>query len=221
MTLLTQAESQLVAATIAAIERETDAELVTVLAKRADHYAYVSILWAAAIALLTPGVLALTPLWLGLWDVLIAQWSVFIVLALALRWQPLMIRLVPPRLKRWRAAQLARHHFLEQNLHHTKGSTGVLIFVSEAEHYVEIIADSGINQHVRPEEWQSIIDAFVARIHNREIAAGFLECVNACGALLKIHVPATEQKNELPNRMVVLQWEQFGVGYEKAYAFKN
>jgi putative membrane protein len=204
MALLTQAEQQLISASIAAIERDTDAELVTVLAVRADHYAYIPTLWAAALALLTPGVLALTPLWLGLWDILLLQWVVFVLLALVLRWQPLLVRLIPQRLKRWRAAHLARLQFLEHNLHRTKDATGVLIFVSEAEHYVEIIADSGINRHVHKDEWQSIIDAFVKRVRNDQIADGFLECIKSCGELLKTHVPATSQKNELPNRMIIL-----------------
>lgn len=204
MTLLTQAEQQLVAAHIAAVERETDAELVAVLAPRADRYVYVPTLWAAALALLTPGVLALLPPWLGLWDVLVAQWLVFVAAALLFHWPPLLYRLVPRRLKRWRAAQLARCQFLERNLHRTANFTGVLIFASEAEHYVEILADSGIDQHVEPERWQAIVDALIARIRNGETAAGYLECIDACGELLKRHVPATSQKNELPNRMIVL-----------------
>lgn len=204
MTLLTQAEQQLVAAHIGSIERDTDAELVAVLAPRADHYAYIPTLWAAALALLTPGALALLPPWLGLWDVLLAQWLVFAGAALLFRWPPLLIRLIPRRIKHWRAAHLARYQFLEQNLHHTLNSTGVLIFVSEAEHYVEIIADSGIDQHVDKQQWQQIIDALIARIRGGETAAGYIECVSACGELLKKHVPVTSQKNELPNRMIVL-----------------
>ncbi len=43
---------------------------------------HVPILWAAAIALLTPGLLALTPFWLDLWNVLILQWLVFVVAGL-------------------------------------------------------------------------------------------------------------------------------------------
>jgi putative membrane protein len=204
MTLLTQAEQQLVSAHISAVERGTDAELVAVLARRADHYTYVPMLWAAALALLTPGLLALLPLWLALWDVMLAQWTVFVAAALLFRWPPISFRLVPRRLQRARAAALARYQFLEQNLHHTQGSTGVLIFVSEAEHYVEIIADSGIDQHVRKEQWQRIVDALVARIRAGETATGFTECISACGELLQKHVPATSQKDELPNRMIVL-----------------
>lgn len=204
MTLLTQAEQQRVAAHIAAVERTTDAELVAVLAARADHYAYVPTLWAAALALLTPGVLAVLPPWLGMWDVLLAQWLVFVFAALLFRWPPILFRLIPQRLKRTRAALLARHQFLEQNLHRTQGSTGVLIFVSEAEHYVEIIADSGIDCHVEKAQWQDIVDALVARIRRGETAAGYIECINACGALLTQYAPATSQKDELPNRMIVL-----------------
>lgn len=205
MTLLSQAERELVAAHIAAVERETDAELVAVLARRADDYPYIPTLWAAALALLTPGVLALLPPWLGLWDVLLAQLAVFVVAALLFRWPPLLYRLIPRGVKRWRATQLARFQFLEQNLHRTQGSTGVLIFVSEAEHHVEIIADRGIDQYVRHEDWQHIVDAFVARIRAGDTATGFIECIKACGDLLKEHVPATSQKNELPNHMVVLE----------------
>jgi putative membrane protein len=205
MTLLTDAEQKQVADAIAAVERETDAELVTVLAARADSYAHVPVLWAAALALLTPGVLALTPLWLDLWNLLVVQWLVFIALALLFRVPALHARLVPKRLKQWRAAHLARRQFLEQNLHHTRGHTGVLIFVSEAEHYVEVIGDSGINRHVSREQWQGIVDNFTAQVRSGDTLQGFLDSVRACGALLKTHVPVSDQKNELPNRMIILE----------------
>ncbi len=202
--ILTSEQQQQVADAVAAVERNTDAELVTVLASRADRYTYISILYAAAIALLTPGVVALLPFWLGLWEVMCVQWLVFIGLALVLQWPPLQTRLIPRVVKHWRAANLARRQFLEQNLHHTRGETGVLIFVSEFEHYVEILADRGINRHVEPGQWQSIVDNFTARVKGDEILQGFLECVRGCGELLQRHVPATAQKNELPNHMVVL-----------------
>jgi len=202
--MLTEAQQRQVADAIAAVERETDAELVTVLAQRADDYRPISLLWAAAIALLTPGALALTPLWLELWEVLALQWLLFLGLALLLRWPPLLMRLVPRRIREWRAANLARRQFLEQNLHHTRFDSGVLIFVSAAEHYVEILADRGINQHVTHEQWQAIVDSFTAAVKRGDTLRGFVDCVNACGELLKKHVPVTDQKNELPNHLVVL-----------------
>lgn len=210
MTLLTVAEQQQIAAAIAHIERNTDAELITVLTRRSDNYAYFAIVIAAALALLTPGVIALLPFWLhawdpfGLWEITLAQWLIFIVLAVVLQWPPLLTRIIPSSVKRWRAANLARRQFLEQNLHHTRNHTGVLIFVSELEHYVEIIADRGIDQFVEPQQWQKIVDGFIARVRRGETLQGFLNCVNECGELLQQHVPATDQKNELPNHLIVL-----------------
>ena len=56
MALLTEHEQRKVAEAIARVERDTDAELVTVLAARADDYAYIPLLWASLLALVVPGV---------------------------------------------------------------------------------------------------------------------------------------------------------------------
>jgi len=53
-------------------------------------------------------------------------------------------------------------------------------------------------------EWQTIVDAFIARVKAGRVAEGFQECVAACGDKLATHVPATEQKNELPNHLIML-----------------
>ena len=204
MALLNDAQLDRIAEAIAAVEKQTDAELVTVLAKRADDYLYIPTLWAAMLALITPVIIDFTPLWLSGNDMLMIQWVVFIALAIILRFPPIMMRLVPKRVRYWRAANLARRQFLENNLHYTRGETGVLIFVSEAEQYVEIIADRGIDQHVPQEQWQDIVHGFTVSVKAGQIEQGFIECINRCGELLKQHVPATEEKNELPNRMVVL-----------------
>jgi len=33
---------------------------------------------------------------------------------------------------------------------------------------------------------------------------GFVTCIEACGELLAAHVPVTQARNELPNRLVLL-----------------
>ncbi|MCP5014565.1 MAG: hypothetical protein GY938_04700 [Ketobacter sp.] len=204
MTLLTQQQLKSVADAIDAIEHDTDAELVTVLAKQADGYLYIPTLYAAVAALLVPIVLKLTPFWLSSDELFLAQWATFAVLALLFRIPAIMMRLVPKSVKQWRASSLARRQFLDNNLHHTKGETGVLVFVSQAEHYVEIIADRGISQHVSNDQWQSIVDELTAHIKRKQTLDGMLGCINACGELLKQYSPATESKNELPNHLVIL-----------------
>ncbi|MAR89603.1 MAG: hypothetical protein SV765_14790 [Pseudomonadota bacterium] len=205
MTLLNDAELETIANSIAEVERTTDAELVMVLARQADNYLYIPTLYAALVALLAPLVLKLTPLWLTAEDLLLMQWINFIVLAIVFRLPAVTMALVPKHIKYWRAANLARRQFLEQNLHHTKGETGVLIFIAEAEHYVEIIADRGISQHVSNPQWQGIVNELIDHIKQRQTLQGMIGCINACGALLQQYAPATEQKNELPNHLVVLE----------------
>ena len=185
-------------------EKRTDAELVTVLARQADDYRYVTLLWAALLSLLVPVALLFMPVWLTPFEGLLLQWGVLLVLAVLFRLKPVQFRVVPRRLQRMRAAGLARQAFLEQGLHRTRGGTGLMIFVSEAEHYVEILADQGIARHVDDSEWQTIVDAFIARVKAGRVAEGFQECVAACGDKLATHVPATEQKNELPNHLIML-----------------
>ena len=205
MALLTEHEQRQVAEAIARVEKTTDAELVTVLAARADDYAYIPLLWASLIALVVPGVVHYLSGYLTMYTLLLAQWATFILLCLVFRLPKVTTRLIPRSVRHWRASNLARRQFLEQNLHHTVGSTGVLIFVSEAERYVEILVDEGISKRLDNQSWEVIVAAFTRQVKQGQTLQGFVTCIEACGELLKVHVPATQQKNELPNRLVVLR----------------
>ncbi len=204
MTLLNEAQAQQIADAISRIEARTDAELVTVLAQQADEYTYIPALWAALAALVSPGVILFLPFWLDVSEVLLIQAIVFATLLLILRIPPVQRRIIPKGVKRWRASNLARRVFLENNLHHTVGDTGLLIFVAETERYVEIIADRGISAKVDHAQWQSIVDEFTAHIHAGQTLAGFLGAVAQCGQLLIEHVPHTHDKDELPNHLILI-----------------
>ena len=90
MSLLNESEQRQVGDAITRIERDTDAEVVTVLARQADDYTYIPLLWAGLTALIVPGALSVIANWLGwldgvsAWYLLLVQWLVFIVLAVAL-----------------------------------------------------------------------------------------------------------------------------------------
>jgi putative membrane protein len=204
MALLSKNEQRQVTEAIHRVECHTDAELVTVLAPRADNYAYIPLLWAGLLALVVPGAVNYFPGWLTAYELTLVQWATFIVLGLVFRVPTITTRLIPRRVRHWRAANLARRQFLEQDLHHTEGGTGMLIFVSEAERYVEILVDRGISQRVSDETWQSIVASFTRRVKDGETLQGFLECIEACGEQLKEQVPATHERNELPNHLVML-----------------
>lgn len=174
------------------------------LAARADDYAYIPLLWASLLALVVPGVVHYLSGWLTLHALLMVQWGTFIVLCLLFKIPKVTTHLVPRSVRHWRASNLARRQFLEQNLHHTAGGTGILVFVSEAERYVEILVDQGISTRLDNAHWDAIVAAFTQQVKQGQTLQGFVTCVEACGELLKIHVPVTHVRNELPNRLVVL-----------------
>jgi putative membrane protein len=205
MTFLDDSEKQQIAAAIAAAERKTRGELVTVITASSDEYRYIPFLWAALLSLLVPGILAIFDNPLS-WNIAyLLQICTFLGAAAVINWTPLKIHLIPRTVKQLRARRLAQEQFFMQKLHLTRERTGVLLFVSVAEHYVEIIADQGINDVVADDAWQAIIAEFVQRIRNRQVAGGFLAAITACGELLASHFPATDDvSNELPNHLVEL-----------------
>jgi putative membrane protein len=204
MTLLSKSDQESVTAAINEVERETDAELVTVLTAQSDNYSYIPLLWAGILALLVPGIGNYFGNWFGADMLMLVQWGTFILLSLLFRIPRINTRLIPRQVRYWRASNLARRQFLEQNLHHTEGATGMLIFVSEAERYVEILVDQGIANVLDNSVWEDIVADFTAKVRQGQTRQGFLDCITACGKLLKEHVPATHERNELPNHLVIL-----------------
>jgi putative membrane protein len=206
MALIDAADRERIRAAIAEVERHTDAELVTVLAIRSDDYAYVPVLWAALVALVVPLVLA--PFALSLVFVVTAQMGTFCVLAVLFHVPAVAMRLVPREVRKWRAANMARRMFLEHELHHTEGEIGFMIFVSEAERFVEIIAERGISKHVEDTRWESIVAAFVVDVTEGRVTDGFLRTIAECGKVLAEAVPKTPgNRNELDDRLVLVGYE--------------
>lgn len=204
MALLSEDEQRQVAEAIARVEQRTDAELVTVLASKADDYAYVPLVWAGAMALLVPGIVNYITEWFSTSQLVLAQLATFLLVALVCRIAPVTSRLVPSSVRRWRAGNLARRQFLEQNLHTAPGGTGILLFVCETERYVEILVDHGISSRLNDETWKAMISVFTQQMRNGQNLNGFLGCIHACGELLADHVPRTRVHGESARRVVVL-----------------
>ncbi|MGP5109654.1 TPM domain-containing protein [Pseudomonas helleri] len=204
MALLTQEQKRQVEEAVTRAEQRTDAEIVTVLAPRADDYSYIPLLWASLIALVVPALVHFIDSDMTIYTLLMLQWATFVFLSLIFRIPVLTTFMIPARARHWRASNLARRQFLEQKLHHTQDRTGVLIFVSEAERYVEIIVDEGISQRLDNSDWGNIVSDFVRRVALGHTAEGFIACIDASAELLEKHVPKTATRNQLPNRLVVL-----------------
>ncbi|MGO9050190.1 MAG: TPM domain-containing protein, partial [Xanthobacteraceae bacterium] len=112
--------------------------------------------------------------------------------------------LVPRALQRARAHRAALEQFVVRRVAHTKNRTGVLIFVSLAEHYARIIPDEGIAEKVPNSEWQAAIDAMIAHLRSGDIVAGLTAAIERCADVLAAHAPPDGSPNELPDRLYVM-----------------
>jgi putative membrane protein len=203
--MISQAEKLDIEAAIGEAEKTTSGEIVAVIAEASGGYYYVPYLWAAIAALIVPWPLIYWT-WMPVQEIYLIQLAVFAVLAAVLHYQPLRFALVPRTVMRQRAHQRAMQQFFAQNIYTTPEHTGVLLFVSAAERYAEIVADASIHAKVPDSEWQDIIAALTHEIGNGNAGKGLVQAVHRIGEHLAAHFPATAApKNLLPNHLVMLK----------------
>jgi len=215
MAFLNQTEKTRISDLIRKTESQTQGEIVTVIAKRSDDYRYIPMLWAAIAALSVPGLYFL-------WELSVhSGWNypgeskqvfnalypiqalVFLGLGMLFQLPAARILVTPASIKSQRSSRHAKEQFFTQQLHLTSGRTGVLIFVSVAEHYVEIIADSAIADKVENAVWDEAIAGFISHLKMGQIAQGFETTIEQVGAVMQEHFPAqSSELDELPNHLI-------------------
>ncbi|MGA8651612.1 MAG: TPM domain-containing protein [Xanthobacteraceae bacterium] len=199
----TKQQHEAVSAAIREAEQRTCGQIICVLARSSSAYAHIPILWASALALITPWPLIDFTQW-SVQRIFLVQLLVFLIAALIFSWMPVRLLLVPRALQRARAHRAALEQFVVRRVAHTKNRTGVLIFVSLAEHYARIIPDDGIAEKVPNSEWQAAIDAMIAHLRSGDIVAGLTAAIERCADVLAAHAPPDGSPNELPDRLYVM-----------------
>lgn len=207
-TLLSDQEHQRIADAIRSGESRTSGEIYCVLAQRSDSYTFPALvtLTAMLLALSLVAAVVLDRFWvtMPLTSFVAAQIAAFTCAALVIAALPgLRPRLVPRSLRYRRAHDNAQKQFLGHNIHLTEARTGVLIFVSLAERYAEIVADAGIDDRVEQRQWDEAVAALAASSGEGRIADGFIAAIESAGALLARHFPPTAANpNEIEDRLV-------------------
>ena len=193
-----------IAEAITRAEAQTSGEIVVVVAIASDGYRSFGLLWAALIALAVPMPLIFATKW-AVEYIYLLQLLVFLVLLVLFQLESFRYALVPKSVRRARAHQRAVEQFIVQNLHTTKGRTGVLIYVSFAERYAEVIADEGIYGKVQPSVWKDVITELTSHLARGTRTQGFVKAIEMCGKILAEHFPPGHfDKDELPNHLIVL-----------------
>ncbi|GAA4012236.1 TPM domain-containing protein [Sphingomonas swuensis] len=209
---------------IAAAESSSDGEILTIVSADSDSYHDVALHWAVLAML---GVLAFAswqaPMLSGWWERWLGDWGqaattgqiLFLVLVLVtlkflgvlllLRWRPLRLALTPGATKTRRVRRRAIALFRAAAERRTTGRTGVLIYLSLAEHRAEIVADEAVTSVTTPECWGDAMAELVGELRAGRPGEGLALAVEEVGEVLTRHFPKTStDTNEIPDKLIVL-----------------
>lgn len=199
-----------IAEAIRQAETDTSGEIYAVLARSSDDYFFAAGFVATCGILIAAVIAAFLAHWywfdISLPIFGLAVLAAFVTAMLVLRFLPGVRMMLVPRRIRYRRAHLnALQQFLARNVHITEHRTGILLFVSMAEHYAEVIADAGINARVGQEEWNAIVATLTHHASLATVAEGFVTAIGQAGALLTRHFPVGgERVNELDDHLIEL-----------------
>lgn len=203
-----EAGRERVAAAIREAESKTDGEIYCVVARQSDGYFFPAACMAMlGILLASLAVAFISEYWwvsIRLPHFILKQIAA-VAAVLAILWlvPALRIHLVPWQMRHRAASNNARRQFLGRNVHRTAARTGVLIFVSLAERYAEVIADVGIDSRVDPAVWEETVADLTDHARQDRLADGFVRAVGSVGRVLALHFPASpDNRNELDDHLI-------------------
>lgn len=221
---LSQQDHDRIGAAVTHAEAHSDAEIVTIIAPRSDAYHDVGLHYAigsvfvllAAIATFPATFAGWATTWLGGWDhaltaremmtaLLCATILLFLILRYGLAWMPLRMALTPGSTKTRRVRRAAITLFRTAVEGRTRAQTGVLLYLSLAEHRAELVADAAVSAQVEPEAWGDAMAALIHHVRAGEPGEGMVQAIDRIGRILARHVPRSpDDRNELPDRLIEL-----------------
>lgn len=204
--ILKPEERKAIEARIEAAEKKTSGEIVVAAVKASGGYAWV--FWACAatglgIASLTVGSLSFTR-----WEfsaLQLLEWQLLgTCVGLALAFIPAVRRFwVSKRVLAAKVDRQAMATFMANGISQTRDRTGILIYISEFEHRVEILGDRGIHSKVGEGFWDQQVKHIIAGIRSGQAARAIEEAIDQMAAKLTEHFPVRAgDHDELPNRIL-------------------
>ena len=187
--MLSQEHAQRIEQAVKAAEAATSAEIsVCILPASGEDRGIAAI--AGALAFVVVQSIG-SMLWL---DPLIVA-GVGVVAAILVFWLcdrfDLGLRCLPARLLVKDARRAARTIFLDHGLDNAPERNAVLLFVSRAERYVEILPDRAAAAAIEPAHWSVIVDEFRQRMRKADLGEAAAGAVAAIGKLCALHFPAS------------------------------
>ncbi|MFL6748694.1 MAG: TPM domain-containing protein [Sphingomicrobium sp.] len=223
MLKLSEEDHARVSVAIAAAEDKSDGEIIAIAADQSDAYHDVGLHWAVLAMVAVLAFFAAMPQQLEAWHDRLSGWSAepglrelltlllffallkFLVVLFLLKWRPLRMLLTPGSTKTRRVRRRAVMLFKTGAERRTIGRTGILIYLSMAEHRAEIVGDEAITKVTTPETWGEAMAALIADVKAGRPGDGIVAAVEIIGQVLAEHFPKTgTDTNEIPDKLIEL-----------------
>jgi len=200
--VLSAQEHARISAAIAEAETRTAGEIYVVVAREADPFRLVPVLWSALFAFLLAWVLYVaTPLSTA-W-ILTLQAAAFVAAALVLSLEPLRFATAPPAIVGEAVHRAALAQFMAHGVHLTQHRTGVLIYLCLRPRRIELVADEAIHARVEQPVWDAMVTEIAAAARAGQLSEGLVQAIGRVGVLLAQHFPKSAgDANELSDQIV-------------------
>ena len=221
---LTDQDHAKVSAAIAAAEASSDGEIVVAATEISDPYHDVALHWAVLVLFAVLAWAAVCPTCLTWWfDLVFGGWRAeptlgellmllmvlavlkFTAVLLILKYMPLRLALTPGATKQRRVRRRAISIFKAGAERRTVGRTGILIYLSMAEHRAEIVADEAIVKVTDGSTWGEAMAALIEQVRAGRPADGMVAAIEIVGEVLAEHFPrSSNDTNEIPDKLIEL-----------------
>jgi len=188
-------DKEAIRAAVEKAETRTSGEIVPVIVRSSGRYEVA--VWKGAMIGVLPGLLAneyffaSSESWSGLSD--FAQISAPVMMVLGALLAALLVKQIPI-LRRWLIPESAlvtavharaQKAFLENEVFQTRERTGILLLISQFEHRVEVLGDSGINALVSSDDWGDVVTDIITGLKSGKPTEGIVTAIERCGDLLE------------------------------------
>ncbi len=187
---------------VAEAERRTSAEFVVAVEPKSRGYGE----WRAAVTavatfLLSLGVYLFFPRLSPGW-ILASQPLVALAAWLFFGLRPVLMRIVPDAFEIAAVEARAKTIFFDAGIHRTAGRGGLLIFLSDLEHRVHLLADDAVLGALPPEALPRHVQTIVAAARAGDTTSGICQVLESLSRELEPVLPRRAgDKNELPNQV--------------------
>jgi len=189
------------------LEKRTSAELVVVLAHRAEPYRDIPYRVGALVSLVVLAGLLFLPAGFHPGWVLAETAAAFGLGFLAAHRSQRLARWLTSDRRRARSTEAAaRRAFYERGVSLTRERTGVLLFIGWLERRAVLLADVGVERRLPLDEWNAVRRCLQGPEPMRRFPQGLIGCFEPVGELLAERLPAAaDNPNEIPDRPVVIE----------------